>query len=87
MDDLMDELRWRKSSRSGNGGMNCVEIATVWRKSSRSGNGGLDCVEVARQAHAVAVRDSKNPNGPKLTLNATAWQTLTRRIKAGRYDV
>jgi hypothetical protein len=41
-----DAMIWRKSSRSGNGGADCVEVA-VWRKSSRSGNGGLDCVEVA----------------------------------------
>lgn len=43
----MTEPTWRKSSRSGNGGATCVEVAT-WQKSSFSGNGGADCVEVAR---------------------------------------
>ena len=40
------EWRWRKSSHSGSGGANCVEVGTMWRKSSYSGNGGSNCVEV-----------------------------------------
>ncbi|MFI0369543.1 DUF397 domain-containing protein [Actinomadura sp. 1N219] len=39
--------------------------------------------EVAGVAPAVAVRDSKDPDGPKLILDAGAWRALTRRIKAG----
>ncbi|NVI86475.1 DUF397 domain-containing protein, partial [Actinomadura sp. BRA 177] len=39
-----------------------------WRKSSRSGGQGGDCVEVAALTPAIAVRDSKNPTGPHLTL-------------------
>jgi hypothetical protein len=35
---------------------------------------------------AVAVRDSKNPDGPKLTFSAAGWQSFTVNIKAGRYD-
>jgi hypothetical protein len=37
---------WRKSSRSGSNGGECVEVAQ-WRKSSRSGDNGGECVEVA----------------------------------------
>jgi hypothetical protein len=83
----MDDLRWRKSTRSGNGGITCVEVAAVWRKSTRSGNGGNTCVEVARLDRAVAVRDSKDPDGPRLTMTAPAWQTFTRGVKTGRYDL
>lgn len=36
---------WTRSSFSGGGGSNCVEVA-FWRKSSYSGGGGSDCVEV-----------------------------------------
>ncbi|MFB9834220.1 DUF397 domain-containing protein [Actinoallomurus acaciae] len=38
--------QWRKSSRSGDTGGNCVEVV-VWRKSRRSGDTGGQCVEVA----------------------------------------
>jgi hypothetical protein len=44
----MNTLDWRKSSRSGGSGGNCVEVATLpWRKSSRSDGSGGNCVEVA----------------------------------------
>ena len=36
-----------------------------WRKSSRT-NGSNACVEVAETANKVAVRDSKDPQGPAL---------------------
>jgi uncharacterized protein DUF397 len=37
-----------------------------WRKSIRSGGNGGDCVEVARNLPGVvAVRDSKDPHGPR----------------------
>ena len=38
---------WRKSSRSGTTGGQCVEVAAAWRKSTRSTNTGGQCVEVA----------------------------------------
>ena len=81
-------MNWRKSSYSGNGGGNCVEVAYLWRKSSYSGNGGGSCVEVARNRPAVAaVRDSKDPDGPILTVARGAWQHFIADIKAGRYDL
>lgn len=71
-------MSWRKSSYSGeNGQSNCVEVA--WRKSSYSGTDGQgDCVEVAFGG-TVAVRDSKNPAGPILTVSPTAWRAFLRR--------
>ncbi|WP_433175796.1 DUF397 domain-containing protein [Actinoallomurus sp. CA-150999] len=38
---------WRRSSRSGEEGGECVEAALLWRKSIRSGHDGGQCVEVA----------------------------------------
>ena len=76
------EWRWRKSSYSGSGGSNCVEVGTVWRKSSYSGNGGGDCVEVARSLPGVvAVRDSKNPDGPILTFSRDEWASFITRLR------
>ncbi|MFI1757125.1 DUF397 domain-containing protein [Streptomyces sp. NPDC020571] len=39
-----------------------------WRKSSYSGDQGGNCLEVAELPATVAVRDSKTPAGPTLTL-------------------
>ena len=67
-------IQWRKSSYSGDQGGQCVECAPLgrlaWRKSSYSSDQGGNCVEVAEVIpHAtVAVRDSKSPAGPILTL-------------------
>ncbi|MFG2084727.1 MULTISPECIES: DUF397 domain-containing protein [unclassified Spirillospora] len=57
----------------------------VWRKSSRSGNGG-NCVEVAALHHDIAVRDSKNPTGPKLMLTRADWRAFTDAVKRGASD-
>jgi hypothetical protein len=76
---------WRKSSYSGGNGGQCVEAAAMWRKSSHSSGNGGECVEVAPDpGRLVAVRDSKNPDGPKLLLTPMEWQTFTTSIKAVR---
>ncbi|MFE5593474.1 DUF397 domain-containing protein [Streptomyces sp. NPDC056549] len=43
-----------------------------WRKSSHSGDTGGDCIEIADLAVHVAVRDSKNPEGPVLLAGPAA---------------
>ncbi|MEU8802374.1 DUF397 domain-containing protein [Spirillospora sp. NPDC048819] len=49
-----------------------------WRKSTHSGPNGGECVELAGVAGAVAVRDSKNPDGPVLLLTRTALRTAVQ---------
>jgi hypothetical protein len=79
---------WRKSSHSGNGGADCVEVGTTWHKSSHSGNGGGECVEVARDhPRVVAVRDSKDPGGPVLTVAPAGWQDFIADVKTGQHDL
>ncbi|MFI6757900.1 DUF397 domain-containing protein [Micromonospora sp. NPDC050417] len=49
-----------------------------WVKSSRSANNG-DCVECAilpTPIGSVAVRDSKDPSGPVLLFDRSAWTTF-----------
>ena len=53
----------------------------AWRKSSRSGDNGGACVEVATVGPAVAVRDSKHPDGPLLAFAANTWQAFTDQVK------
>ncbi len=58
-----------------------------WRKSRRSGSNGGNCVEVARNLPSVvAVRDSKDPDGPKLVFTRAAWRAFTSQVKEGRFD-
>jgi hypothetical protein len=53
-----------------------------WRKSRRSSDQGA-CVEVAAlPSGAVGVRDSKNPDGPHLTLSRHAFHTLLDQATA-----
>jgi hypothetical protein len=60
----------------------------VWCKSSFSSANGGNCVEVARNLPgAVAVRDSKDPDGPTLTFGPAAWVAFTAAIRDGALDV
>jgi len=53
-----------------------------WRKSSYSGSNGGACVEVGTACSAVAVRDSKDPEGPRLAFAAETWQAFAKEVKA-----
>ncbi|WP_327006856.1 DUF397 domain-containing protein [Dactylosporangium sp. NBC_01737] len=55
----------------------------VWRKSTRSGSNGGNCVEVAGNLPGVvAVRDSKDPDGPALTFEAATFVAFVEGLKA-----
>lgn len=71
---------WHKSSYSGGGGGNCLEVAR-WRKSTYSGGSGGECLEVADGHPAlVPVRDSKHPHGPKLVFRAEPWSAFIEAV-------
>jgi hypothetical protein len=52
-----------------------------WRKSTYSGANGGNCVEVGNTANVVAVRDSKNPDGPRLAFGREAWAAFAVKVK------
>jgi hypothetical protein len=56
----------------------------VWRKSTQSLNG--DCVEVAALPDGVAVRDSKNPDGPRLEFTRSEWRAFLSGANKGEFD-
>jgi hypothetical protein len=53
-----------------------------WHKSSFSSQDG-NCVEVAQNLPGlVAVRDSKDPNGPTILVLPAAWRNFVRGVRA-----
>lgn len=59
----------------------------VWRKAARSSSGTGGCVEIATNlADAVAIRDSKRPEGGAHVVEPSAFAAFLADVKAGRYD-
>jgi hypothetical protein len=50
-----------------------MESSPEWRKSSYSHDHGNECIEVAEMPGRMAIRDSKNPDGPVLLLSPAAF--------------
>ncbi|MBB4894662.1 hypothetical protein FHS39_003720 [Streptomyces olivoverticillatus] len=60
---------------------------TTWRKSSYSLAHG-DCVEVASPLPlSIAVRDSKDPQGPSLGFTPGAWSAFVVTVGDGARDI
>ncbi|MEU7178849.1 MULTISPECIES: DUF397 domain-containing protein [Streptomyces] len=61
-----------------------------WVKSTYSGGEG-QCIEWApAHAHATGeflVRDSKDPHGPALTFESSAWSLFVTAVKGGEFPV
>ncbi|MFF0719772.1 DUF397 domain-containing protein [Verrucosispora sp. NA02020] len=52
-----------------------------WRTSTRSSSNGGNCVEVTDNLpDIVGVRDSKDPSGPALAFDPTAWQAFVAQL-------
>ncbi|MFD3553767.1 DUF397 domain-containing protein [Streptomyces goshikiensis] len=60
----LGDVEWRKSSYSGGGESQCVEVAD------------LSDTEYSK----IAVRDSKRPAGPALLLSASAFGALVQAV-------
>ncbi|MFF5634623.1 DUF397 domain-containing protein [Streptomyces sp. NPDC012825] len=55
-----------------------------WRKSSYSADNGGQCIEVADLTAHVAVRDSKNPEGPAFLAAPAAFAVFVSAAAEGR---
>ncbi len=72
-------VTWRKSSLSGNGGADCVEVAVVPGDPALAGH-KPDADEL------YLVRDSKDPDGPKLAFTRSEWDAFVKGVKADEFD-
>jgi Domain of unknown function (DUF397) len=55
-------------------------IQVNWRRSTYSLANG-NCVEVGTSRALVAVRDSKDPDGPVIDVSPRAWREFTEHVK------
>jgi hypothetical protein len=64
-----------------------AETMVSWRKSSYS-NHESNCVEVAELDHeTIGIRDSKDKNGPFLTVNRSAMRAFVAGVVRGDFAV
>jgi hypothetical protein len=61
-----------------------MDMNLQWRKATYSSGNGGNCIEVAAAGRAVAVRDSKDPDGPRLAFGAQAWKAFAAKVKSER---
>ncbi|MFD9814200.1 DUF397 domain-containing protein [Streptomyces sp. NPDC059080] len=65
-------------------------LEATWFKSSYSGTDQSQCVEAADLTGtayaAVAVRDSKAPQGPALVFPADGWSSFVSTVKRGEFS-
>jgi hypothetical protein len=59
--------------------------SAAWRKSSLSSTS--NCVEVAFVGDRVAVRDSKDRNGPVLLFTPTEWEAFLGGVRIREFDL
>ena len=55
-----------------------------WRVATSCAGG--NCVQVAAIGDEIAVRDSKNPDGPVLMYSVEEWQAFLDGAKKGDFD-
>ncbi|MGX4695074.1 DUF397 domain-containing protein [Streptomyces sp. JNUCC 63] len=64
-----------------------TEIAPedAWYKSSHSSDGTGNCVEAANLPATIAVRDSKDKQGPALVFPRSSWSSFVAGVNAGEF--
>lgn len=53
----------------------------AWRKASRSTSNGGNCVELTPMSSVIAIRDSKDPDGPVVTMKRNDFRRFTEKLK------
>jgi hypothetical protein len=58
---------------------------TEWKTSSKSFSNS-NCVQVSEAGGMIAVRDSKDPDGPVLSFTPDQWRAFVQGARAGEFD-
>ncbi|TDC03294.1 DUF397 domain-containing protein [Nonomuraea longispora] len=67
--------------------MHIQPFEAAWRKSTFC-NGADACIEVAPLANGdVALRDSKEQDGPVLVFTPAEWEAFTAGVRDGEFDM
>jgi hypothetical protein len=61
--------------------METMTSRPVWRKSGYSSSNGGACIELASLGEVVGVRDSKDPDGPRLVVSCDVLASLVADLK------
>ena len=85
-------MRLRRSGEEGDREMDLTGV--TWLKSSFSGGKGGACVEIAfvpgskeGSDQIIAMRDSKDPDGPVLVFTPAEWEAFTLGVQDGEFDL
>ncbi|MFE4621811.1 DUF397 domain-containing protein [Streptomyces mirabilis] len=58
----------------------------TWFKSSYSSGSEGNCLEAADLAPEVAIRDSKDKQGPALVFPRSSWAAFVTGVRASKFD-
>lgn len=62
-------------------------LGPAWHHSSFSTGADATCVDVAARGASICVRDSKDPDGPRLTFSPREWHVFLLGIRAGEFEL
>jgi hypothetical protein len=67
--------------------VNTIDLfGAAWRKSTYSSS-NANCVEVAVTDPAIAIRDTKDRQGPVLVFSPREWRAFTASVRNGEFDL
>ncbi|MFF3440438.1 DUF397 domain-containing protein [Streptosporangium sp. NPDC002721] len=77
MEADLSKAVWRRAAPEGDEGGNYVEVAVIEapEEGHKAGSGSL-----------YVLRDSKNPDGPKLFFTRSEWDAFVGGVKLGEFD-
>ncbi|WP_436839181.1 DUF397 domain-containing protein [Nonomuraea angiospora] len=81
-----DRMTWRKSSLSNGTGGNCVEVALLEIDRDGAEYQAVGAEHKAGLGPLIAIRDSKNPDGPRLYFTRSEFAAFRYAIMAGEFE-